>query len=253
MNRKTWYQLHKYAAIAVGLFFLAWTISGIVMILPERWFEPGEMTATSSPDYTAAQISPAEAIATLETDLGRSLSPGWVGLTHIDGRMLYEVVDQDGSTYLVDADSARQFEITAEVAGKLVQERTGSASSPQSIELLTNHDLVYPAGPLPVYRVKLNSQDNHFYYVNFNNGGISRSTQATRLRNAITSLHTFEPVRLLTERGAARKGLLLTASLIGIGASISGYILAVLPYLQRKPHKKVVRPVDVNKLDRETG
>jgi len=48
-----------------------------------------------------------------------------------------------------------------------------------------------------------------------------------RIRGAIASLHTFEPIKLITKRDAVRNGLLIISSLIGIVASMTGYYLAL--------------------------
>ena len=44
---------------------------------------------------------------------------------------------------------------------------------------------------------------------------------------AFTSLHTFEPLKLITKRDAVRKGLLVLLSMIGVGVAGTGYYLAL--------------------------
>ena len=64
-------------------------------------------------------------------------------------------------------------------------------------------------------------------------GTVQRSDRESRIRNAITSLHTLDPVKLLIERDAVR-GLLLLMSLIGMAAAGTGFYLA-LPGQRRPP------------------
>ena len=88
-------------------------------------------------------------------------------------------------------------------------------------------ELTYPWGPLPVYRVVVAEDPSTLYYFSVRDGTVSRSDRESRIRNAVASLHTLDPIKLLIEREAFRKGLLIVASLIGIAAVCTGYALAL--------------------------
>jgi hypothetical protein len=155
----------------------------------------------------------------------------------------------NGRVYLLDAATGEIVEITPEVAEALARERlslAGEGSSPpklMEIERLNSHDLMYPFGNLPVYRVQFEGDGSNLYYVSANAGTVSQSNQLTRIRGAITSLHTFEPVRLITDSSAVRKGLLILFSSIGVAAALTGYYLALLPYFSRRTKSKKSRTV----------
>jgi len=64
-------------------------------------------------------------------------------------------------------------------------------------------------------------------YISTSDGTVRRSDRWSRIRGAITSLHTFEPVKLITKRDAVRKGLLALLSMVGVGVAGTGYYLAL--------------------------
>lgn len=66
-----------------------------------------------------------------------------------------------------------------------------------------------------------------FYYISARDGTVRRSDRETRMRNAIASLHTLDPVKLLIKREAFRKGMLILAAMVGIVAVCTGLALAV--------------------------
>jgi hypothetical protein len=66
-----------------------------------------------------------------------------------------------------------------------------------------------------------------FYYVSAKDGTVSRSDRESRIRNAIASLHTLDPVKLVIERESFRKGMLILTSIFGMAAVCTGLALAV--------------------------
>ena len=65
MSKRKIYKVHKWVAVTVGVFFLMWLISGIVMILPNRVYRPVPGRKLAPVDYRDVTVSPAEALATL--------------------------------------------------------------------------------------------------------------------------------------------------------------------------------------------
>ncbi|MFQ5435156.1 MAG: hypothetical protein ACE5FD_09800 [Anaerolineae bacterium] len=230
MSRKTWYRIHKWFSITVGIFFLAWTGSGIVMTLPPGWFEPKEMISEAPVSYDAAVLSPAEAVAAVGEAVGKEITPDTFSLHKLNGRLLYGL-NIPGEFYLVDATTGDIVQIDEALATDLVTAQTDTAV--RDAELLTKHDLRYPFGPLPVYRVDAADGADSFY-VNFWNGRVSQSTTLTRIKAAIVSLHTFEPLKLLVNREDIKNNALILFSVVGIGTALTGYYLAILPYMKKK-------------------
>lgn len=244
MKRKTWHLIHKWIAIVVGVFFLVWTVTGIVMMLPARWFAPSVLETTRAPNYRAASLSPAEAASALEASLGESVDVAWAGLKQVKETIVYELYLVDQGVYLVSASSGEIVWITPELAEAIARERVamtgeeGVQAQLSSIERLEAHDLLYPFGNLPVYRVQFEGDGSNLYYVSALNGSLSQSNSLARMRAAISSLHTFEPIKLFTDSDTVRKGLLVILSMVGILTSLTGYILFLLPYIRQKPARK---------------
>lgn len=234
MSRKAWYRVHKWAAVAMGLFLLGWTVSGIVMILP------GGVTAvtpTTPIDYESVQLSPAQAIDRLGEALGREITATNVGVLPLYGSLVYQISMQGGPMRMIDGRTGELVDITPELAEQIVRHSLPDQSSLGEVELLEHHDLLYPMGTLPVYRVTFVTDPANTYYVNVWNGSVNRSDSMTRLRRLIVSVHTFEPVRVITHRESVQHGLLIFFSGVGIATALTGYYLALLPYLRRKGDK----------------
>ena len=70
------------------------------------------------------------------------------------------------------------------------------------------------------------------------NSDVTHSTIATRTRAVITSLHTFEPLTLLTQRDSIRKLLLVGSAAIAVFVALTGYILAIQPILRQRAKTK---------------
>lgn len=229
MTRKTWYRIHKWISIVVGAFFLIWTGSGIVMTLPPGWFEPAEIVSEKHVAYEQAVMSPAEAIAAVGMAEGRSLTADDLSLHKLNGRLLYGI-NTSGIFQLVDAETGELVKIDEAMAVALVRDQTDTAVN--EAQLLTRHDFRYPFGTIPVYRVDAEDGSDSFY-VNFWNGRVSQSTPLTRIKAAIVSLHTFEPIKLLVNREGVKNSALILLSIAGIGTALTGYYLAILPYLRK--------------------
>ena len=54
------YKVHKWLAVSVGAFFLAWLVSGIVMILPRLSAEPEGPSISDSIDIKKVSVSATE-------------------------------------------------------------------------------------------------------------------------------------------------------------------------------------------------
>jgi hypothetical protein len=205
--------------------------------MPERWFLPDGVQTAKAVDYSAAALSPADAIAQVEKELNQPVTVDLVQLLNIQGKPVYRVFMDEGMR-LVDAASGELLWVSPEMAEAMVRDNFGPAAQLNRIEQLEKNDVLYPFGELPVYRIRFQGDGSNIYYVSLMSGSISHSNAATRIRAAITSLHTFEPIKLFTASGAVRKGLLVILSVIGVVVSLTGYIIFLLPYFRRKPKRK---------------
>lgn len=234
MNFKSWRFFHKWLAILIGLFFIGWSVSGIVMVLPDEWFAAKPAALTAQIDYRKAGLSPSQAIEKLEQKMGQAVNITNLGFKRLQGQLFYAISLQNGSYHLIDANTGEKLEITPQVAETLARAIAGNQSSAAVVESLQSHDLLYPFGPLPVYRVAFDAQGSDLFYVSMINGDVSYSTTGTRLRAAITSLHTFEPLKLISARESFRKGSLALTAGISVIVALTGYYLAIQPWLRRR-------------------
>jgi uncharacterized iron-regulated membrane protein len=233
MNTQRIYKIHKLLAVSVGGFFLAWLISGIIMILPRLSAEPERPPVSGTIDVKKVSVSTEEAVAKLTTKLGEVPQVREVRLKQIVDTDVYEILTASHGPHLIDARSGEPFSITAQGAEGIAKRHMASGPRELKIALLSRHEFAYPWGPLPVYRVVDAEEPSTVYYVSAIDGTVRRSDRESRIRNAIASLHTLDPVKLLMQREVVRKGLLLLLSLIGIAAVGTGFYLA-LPRQRRQ-------------------
>jgi uncharacterized iron-regulated membrane protein len=221
------YKIHKWVAVSVGLFILIWLLTGIVMILPPL-FPGSDHKQESRPlNFREATVSPAEAVNELARVLGSFPEVNWVSLRRVGDTLAYQISLKSGSSYLIDTRSRQLFTVTPEMAEQIARGESSLQTNVHQIELLRRHTFDYSWGPLPAYRISFNDEWGTVSYVSTIDGTVQRSDRRSRIRAAITSLHTFEPLTLVTERDRVRKGALLLLSFIGIGATATGYYLAL--------------------------
>jgi hypothetical protein len=170
---------------------------------------------------------PAEALAGLTGDRGKALRITSLTLTRIRGRAVYKIAIEGGASELIDTRSGERFEVTPEIAEQIVRDNFPTEAAIQQLDRVDHHDLSYLWGPLPAYRIALSEELGTLYHVSIRDGTIQRSGRWDRIRTVIESLHTFEPLRRVIKQDAVRNGLLALFSLIGVGAAITGYYLAI--------------------------
>lgn len=210
------------------------------MILPNRWFGLITLQPTGLVDYSNVTVSPSEAIQNLNANGGKSSDVTGVVLTSIDGMPVYQVLSRDGSSHLINAVTGHILTITSDLAKRIIQDNVSTNGRSIKVANLDTHDIFYPHGPLPVYRMTIDGDSSNIFYVSPQNGVITQSNRLTRIRALISSLHTFEPVKLLSQRDSIRKGLLLLVSLVGIATALTGYYLAVLPYFRKMTRREKI-------------
>jgi peptidase YpeB-like protein len=227
VSRWPMYRIHKWLAVTAGLFLLVWLITGVIMVLPPLSTGPAPVQPIQKIDFKDIVQSPAQAIANLEKILGTTSHVSSVGLKWIHDVLVYEIHFEDGGRHFINAVTGQVFSITRELAERFVLDAYPGQGRVQKVEMLEKHNYDYQWGPLPVYQIVLDSQQTTAYHVSTDDGSVRRSERMDRIRGAITSLHTFDPIKLITKRDAVRNGLLIITAVIGIVASLTGYYLAL--------------------------
>lgn len=217
------YTVHRWTAMMVGAFILMWLVSGIIMILPG----PPRQPSLAPLDYRQVTISPAEAVAHLGQALGSAPRVDSVSLRRIADTAVYEIAVQGGSLHLIDGRAGRLLAINPELAERLARDEFESRAAVRRIDLLTRHGFGYPIGPLPVYRIVFDDKWATTSFVSVRDGTVRRINRWRGLLRAMGSLHSFEPIGLITRQEGIRKGLLVLVALLGIGAAGTGYYLGL--------------------------
>lgn len=231
--RRTMYKVHKWLAVTVGVFFLVWLISGIVMILPPLL--PGPAQTRTPLNFQEITVSPGEAVAGLAKVLGKLPRVDSVSVKRIRDTLVYHIIVKSGDSHLIDARSGEVFTITPEIAEQIARDYVPAEARIVQIQHVNSYNYAYQWGPLPAHRIVFDNDRSTAYYVSSRDGTVRHSDRETRIRGAITSLHTFQPLKLITRRAAVRKGLLLLLSVLGIMVAGTGYYLA-LP--RRRPSQQ---------------
>jgi hypothetical protein len=231
---KTWYKVHKWLSVFVGVFLIAWLISGILMILPDRWFVDVPENKSVPIDYSTLTVSPAVAVEVATNSIENSPDIWQVNLKVILDTPVYQIIMNDGSWKYVDAQVGEIFKMTPSIAEQIVRVQFGlDEVIALDADRMTAHDISYPFGPLPVYKVAVSAKPDTYYIVQEDGSRIFKSTWLTRARTVVTSLHDFSTLNLILNQDRVRKALLLVISMLAIATAIIGYCLA-LPRRQRR-------------------
>ncbi len=231
---RTWYTLHKWTSIFTGLALIMWLITGMVMSW-EKLFP--ELTPVESvpPDFRVATMPPADAMARLEEILGQSPQVSWLDLRQILNTVVYEVKLKDGSIHLLNAQSGQEFNVTPELAEEIARAEFPTQASILRVERLNGNDFSYPFGPVPVYRVVFDDSRATHAHVSIRTdeiwgrktGAVWRNDRWGRARTAINTLHTFDMLRIITDRRRLITTLLWAAAIVTFLAAVLGYYLAL--------------------------
>lgn len=228
MNRTQLRNIHRWVFTATGIFILIWLLSGLLMALPDYWFG-GSIKWPDNPqlNYRKAVLSPSGAIARLEAENTGPVEVESVNLRQVSGQLLYSIKLTDGSEQLIDAMNGERFMFSQELAESMIRDSFNIEAPLANIEQLTEHSALYPWGSLPVYRLVFTDSPSASYFVAQKNLRLYRSSPVTKLRAAITSLHSFEPVNLLTSDKRIRNWLLIGISTIALAGAITGLVLTL--------------------------
>ena len=200
MTLRTWHKVHKWIAISAGIFFLAWTVSGIVMVQPIGAYPLITTRASTRVDFSAIQLSPAQAIESFHKQSGNSANVTNVSFQRVRDVVAYALDLEDGTTILIDARTAQPITISPALAEQIAREDYSISAPIFQMRRIDQYEPTYPGGMLPVYRIIFDNDHSVTYYVSANTGAAQRSDNLSRVRNLIASVHTFEPITLITKR-----------------------------------------------------
>lgn len=229
--RPTFYLIHRWLALVVGLQLLVWSISGFTFTILdiddvhgdfERSFEPLPPVRVQR-----AELSPTEAMAaavghgTLASDVSR------ISLRERFGRTVYELFDKHNAPLVaVDASNGevipRISRDDVAAAAKADFSATGGVASVEWLE--GEAPLEFRGGPMPVYRVILDHpKEPHLYISPITGRVLKRRNDPWRLFDFLWMLHIMD----YQERDDFNHWLLTGMSALAILTSATGLALWV--------------------------
>lgn len=230
-------KMHRWIFTVMGVFIVMWLISGILMAMPDYWFGPTPEYMQPVIDYHSATLSPADTVGVLISRGIPSDDIRRVDLRQVRNDLLYSVQLGTGETLLVDARSGETFEFSEELVVDIIRDTFHVDSTVVDVTRLNKHDASYPWGSLPAWKIRFAYDSSHVYLVAEKDLGVFRSSTATRVRTAITSLHEFTPVYLISDDQRVRKGLLILTGTVSLAGALIG-VLLTLPRRRRAGGEK---------------
>ncbi len=227
MTRRTLNKFHRWIFIFMGVFMVTWLLSGILMAMPEYWFGPSSLHKNPQIDYRMARLSPADVINRLVAEGLSDSDIRHVSLRQVNDDLLYSIRLADGSIHLINARNGAPFGFSEQLVVDITRKAFKVDSPVQAVTRLLQHDKSYPWGSLPAWRIRFEYNPSHAYLLEENNLRIFRSSNMTRIRTAIISLHDFSPIDLVTDDNRVRKGLLIVIGSISLLGALIGLLLAL--------------------------
>lgn len=233
------FKSHKWLAVATGLLTLMWFVSGIVMLVPVRFFGGPGFKSTEGPpgpDYRQVALSVPQAIATVETELGRTVKVTGMEFRRLAGRLFYRVQTDGAGSHLVDAVTGERYVIDEAAARELLRLVEPEAHV-AAVTLVKDFDSDYTYGPLPAYRLVLADGSRTAYYISTDTGEIRGTNREGRWRSFIAGTHTFDFLRPVMT-SAAHRLLLIGTSAIGTLMTVFGLAILWIQYVNWRARRR---------------
>ena len=214
--------LHKWVGLLVGLQFVVWLGSGLMMSLldPARIEGTAQRAPdTEAPAWPSGTVSPAAALR-VATHPAATLDSGWL----LD-RPVYRLQSPQG-TEVVDARDGRRIAIDATLALRVAQAAYRGDGMPSSPRYLAK-SLETRANPDPVWRVDFSDAQDTTIYVSAHSGQVMEHRNATwRLFDIFWMLHIMD----YGERVNFNNPLVVGMGIGGLWLALTGFWLLVASF-----------------------
>ena len=142
---------------------------------------------------------------------------------------------KDGKTFLLNADSGKLFTITPEIAERIAKNHLLKKASVSQVTLLKRRNLSYSWGPLPVYEVVFDDQQDTVICVSPIDGKVKRiSNDKIKFLTINHDIHNLGILRAIPNSRFLIKFLIITFSVILIIGAITGYYISFPIRLRKK-------------------
>ncbi len=219
-------KLHKWVGLLIGLQFVVWLGSGLMMSLldPDKIEGAAQRAPKEAlPAWPADTVSPAEALRVARHPAA-TLDSGW-----LMQQPVYRLQSPEG-TEVVDARSGRRMEIDAAVALRVAQAAYRGAGVPAAPQYVAK-TLETRANPDPVWRVDFTDAQDTTIYVSAHSGQVMEHRNATwRLFDIFWMLHIMD----YTERANFNKPLVVGVGIGGLWLALTGMWLLITSFHLRE-------------------
>jgi len=217
-------RVHRWAGAIIGVCFVAWIGSGLLMITGQP--TPAGVSGnypSPTPDILDAVVSPSMALSAVEQTAGATIHVRNIQFTTVGSIRVYRLLTRDHGEFLVDVEYGRIVTITPDLAAELAAARMSPDIGADPPELIDAHDWRYLNGELPVYRVRF--ANGTLAHVSATSGRVWLSDWMTLTRTGLVGLHDFYTIKTILRMGGGN-ALLWAASLGAVLVVLTGYTMS---------------------------
>lgn len=207
-------KLHKWVGLIIGIQFLLWMSSGVMMSLLDANKVQGREFRIKPPAPAAwpANVLAPEAVLAASTDKVMAITSGW-----LLERPVYRL-QNDKRSWLVSATDGRTVSVDAPLA-QAIASASYSGSGKPAMPRLLNYSLEARAHKEPVWRVDFADADDTTVYVSSVSGNVLEHRNSTwRLFDIFWMLHIMD----YSERINFNNPLLVSSAIGGLWMALSG-------------------------------
>lgn len=214
--------LHRWVGLLIGLQFVVWLGSGLMMSLldPDKIEGSAQRAAKMDmPAWPAATVSPAQALRAAKHPAA-TLDSGW-----LLQQPVYRLQSPEG-TEVIDARNGQRVDINAALALRVAQAAYRGDGVPATPQYLKK-TLETRANPDPVWRVDFSDAQNSTIYVSAHSGQVMEHRNATwRLFDIFWMLHIMD----YSERVNFNNPLVVGMGIGGLWLALTGFWLLVTSF-----------------------
>ncbi len=227
-------KIHRYFALVLGLAFLAWLVSGILMVIGE----PSVRALQTPPAYTynfaAVTLSPADVVRRAQLRLGAAAEVQRIMLRPLRDQLVYEVHAPGQPAMLFNPQTGDPVEVTPAMAELIVRDRLKPDAGEAHVERLDRHSTTYPWGVLPAYRLEFENEAGTFAHVAVADGAVSFTDWRKRIWHLFVGFHTFDPITIVFGSDRLRNRVLLVSGVLSLVIVATGYYMEYVTLWRRK-------------------
>jgi Na(+)-translocating NADH:ubiquinone oxidoreductase F subunit len=207
-------KLHKWVGLLIGIQFILWMSSGVVMSLLDAGKVQGRefrIKPAAAPAWPT-KVLPPEAVLAASADKVMTISSGWL----LD-RPVYRM-ENDKRGWLVGAADGKVVAVDAPLAQAIASASYSGKGRPATPRLL-NYSLETRAHKEPVWRVDFDDADETTVYVSSKSGNVLEHRNSTwRLFDIFWMLHIMD----YSERMNFNNPLLVSSAIGGLWMALTG-------------------------------